>query len=46
MVSWILSFEWDERAAATPQAVYRESLTQILVSARRIEDNGVIREFN
>jgi hypothetical protein len=46
MVSWILSFEWDERAAATPQTVYRESLTQILASARRIEDNGAISEFN
>lgn len=46
MVSWILSFEWDERAAATPQTVYRESLTKILASARRIEDNGVMSEFN
>jgi hypothetical protein len=46
MVSWVLSFEWDERAAATPQTVYRESLTQILTSARRIEDNGVMSEFN
>ncbi len=46
MVSWILSFEWDERAAATPQTVYRESLIQILASAGRIEDNGEISNYN
>ena len=46
MVSWILSLEWDERAAATPQTVYQESLTQILASVRRIEDDGAISELN
>lgn len=46
MVSWIISFEWDERAAATPQAVYIESLTEILASAGRIEDDGKISNFN
>lgn len=46
MVSWVLSFEWDARAAATPQTVYMESLTQILAFARRVEDNGNLSVFN
>ncbi len=40
MVSWILYFQWDERTAATPQAVYTDSLNKILSSVAKIEDDG------
>jgi hypothetical protein len=42
MVTWILSFIWDPRAASTPDAVYRDSLNAILASAGRIDDDGRI----
>ncbi len=42
MVTWILSFIWDPRAASTPEAVYRDSLREILASAGHIEDDGKI----
>jgi hypothetical protein len=45
MVTWIFYFRHDERAAATPHAVYRDALIEILPSAAKIMNDGSIEEF-
>lgn len=46
MVTWVLRFKWDDRAPQTPQAVYVESLNQILIGAGHITDDGQIAKYN
>ncbi len=43
MVTWVLSFIWDERAQSMPDAVYKDSLNKILASAGYIEDDGKVQ---
>lgn len=45
MVTWVLFFEWDQRAAAAPETVYIESLDRILSSAGQILDDGQILNY-
>jgi hypothetical protein len=42
MVTWIMDFKHDPRAAGTPDAVYLESLDQVLNAAGQINDKGVV----
>ncbi len=42
MVTWIIHFRHDPRAAATPDAVYIESVNSVLEFAGRIDSRGVI----
>jgi hypothetical protein len=42
MVSWIIEFNHDPRAAATPDAVYLESVNGVLASAGHIDADGNI----
>jgi len=40
MVTWIVEFEFDRRAAATPDAVYVQNVNGVLASAGRIDGAG------
>lgn len=45
MVTWILHFRHDPRAAGIPDAVYIETVNRVLASAGRIEpDGGVVSD--
>jgi hypothetical protein len=42
IVSWILQFSWDTRAATRPAAVYRDALRTVLTAVGQIAENGTI----
>lgn len=42
MVSWIMHFRHDNRAAGTPDMVYVESVNRVLASAAQIDAQGVV----
>jgi hypothetical protein len=42
MVSWIVRFEWDDRASTEPELVYRESLQLVHDNVSRIDDAGTV----
>jgi len=42
MVTWIIDFRWDGRISSRPEAIYRDSLRQILVGAGSIAEDGSI----
>lgn len=44
MVAWIVRFTWDSSASATPDAVYRDALRNILSGAGLVNANGEIED--
>lgn len=42
MATWIMRFEWDPRASAEPDTVYREALALTLRKRGRIDSHGVL----
>jgi hypothetical protein len=42
MVSWIVRFEWDDRASTEPELVYRESLRLVHDNVSRIDAAGAV----